>query len=48
MSYVFPGEVSLINSAGAKPMNIDWKLKETIPSSLKESRELAGLKWILI
>jgi hypothetical protein len=43
MSYVFLGEASFVKSAGAKPMNIEWKLKEAIPASLlKESRKLVG------
>lgn len=40
--FVFLGEASFIKSEGAKPMNIEWKLKEPIPSYLlKESQKLA-------
>ncbi|MCM4155147.1 DEAD/DEAH box helicase [Gramella sp. AN32] len=42
MSYVFIGEAHFVKSAGAKPMNIEWKLDEPIPSYLlKESMKLA-------
>jgi len=42
MSYVFLGEANFVESHGAKPMNILWRLKEPIPAYLlKESRKLA-------
>ena len=43
MSYVFLGEASFVKSYGAKPMSIEWRLAEPIPSGLpKESRKLVG------
>ena len=42
MGYVFLGEVLFKSYYGEKPMNIEWKLKEPIPSYLlTESRKLA-------
>ncbi|MDB4923875.1 DEAD/DEAH box helicase [Mucilaginibacter sp.] len=42
MSYVFLGEANFINSNGAKPMNVEWKLNEPMPAYIwKESGKLA-------
>jgi superfamily II DNA or RNA helicase len=42
MSYVFLGEVAIVDHQGSKPMNITWKLNELIPGYLlTESRKLA-------
>lgn len=42
MSYTFLGEVDFIKSKGAKPMSVEWKLHEPMPSYiLKESQKLA-------
>ncbi|GAB2760454.1 DEAD/DEAH box helicase [Salinimicrobium soli] len=42
MSYVFLGEAHFIKSKGAKPMSVEWRLKEPMPSYiLKESQKLA-------
>ncbi|MUP46977.1 DUF3427 domain-containing protein [Gramella sp. BOM4] len=42
MGYVLLGEVSFQKFSGEKPMNIEWKLDEPIPSYiLKESQKLA-------
>ena len=42
MSYTFLGEADFIKSKGEKPMNIEWKLNEPMPSFLlKESQKLA-------
>jgi hypothetical protein len=42
MSYTFLGEADFIKSKGEKPMNIEWKLNEQMPSFLlKESQKLA-------
>lgn len=42
MSYTFLGETEFIKSKGAKPMSVEWKLLEPIPSYiLKESQKLA-------
>jgi superfamily II DNA or RNA helicase len=42
MSYTFLGEADYKKSKGAKPMNIEWKLHEPMPSYiLKESQKLA-------
>jgi superfamily II DNA or RNA helicase len=42
MGYVFIGEASFIKSTGARPMNIEWKLKEPMPPYIwKESGKLA-------
>ncbi|MGY3211942.1 DUF3427 domain-containing protein [Mucilaginibacter sp. HD30] len=42
MSYVFLGEAVYVQSSGARPMNITWRLKELMPASIwKESAKLA-------
>lgn len=42
MGYVFLGKVEFQKYSGEKPMNIEWKLKEPMPSYiLKESQKLA-------
>ena len=42
MSYTFLGEADFIKSKGAKPMSVEWKLHEPMPSYiLKESQKLA-------
>jgi hypothetical protein len=42
MSYVFLGLADFQQSSGAKPMNIEWKLKEPMPAYIwKESGKLA-------
>ncbi|HEY9184509.1 MAG TPA: DUF3427 domain-containing protein [Salegentibacter sp.] len=42
MSYTFLGEADFVKSKGAKPMNVEWKLHEAMPSYiLKESQKLA-------
>ena len=42
MSYTFLGEADFIKSKGAKPMSVEWRLHEPIPSYiLKESQKLA-------
>lgn len=42
MGYIFLGEANLQNHSGSKPMNIEWLLREPIPSYLlKESQKLA-------
>ena len=42
MGYVFLGEVIFQKYSGEKPMNIEWKLEEPMPSYiLKESQKLA-------
>lgn len=42
MSYVFLGEADFIKSKGAKPMSVEWRLQEPMPSYiLKESQKLA-------
>lgn len=42
MSYVFLGGADFIKSTGAKPMNIEWKLRDPMPAYLwKESGKLA-------
>ena len=42
MSYTFLGEAEFIKSKGAKPMSVEWKLHEPMPSYiLKESQKLA-------
>ncbi|EOR92906.1 helicase [Arcticibacter svalbardensis MN12-7] len=42
MSYVFLGKADFINSTGARPMNIEWRLKEAMPAYIwKESGKLA-------
>ena len=42
MGYVFLGEAVFQKHSGEKPMNIEWKLKEAMPSYiLKESQKLA-------
>ncbi|MDB5014199.1 MAG: restriction endonuclease subunit, partial [Daejeonella sp.] len=42
MGYVFIGEADFIKSTGARPMNIEWKLKEPMPAYIwKESGKLA-------
>jgi superfamily II DNA or RNA helicase len=42
MSYVFLGDVNYIKSSGARPMNIEWALREPMPSYIwKESGKLA-------
>ncbi|MDX1604471.1 MAG: DUF3427 domain-containing protein, partial [Salinimicrobium sediminis] len=42
MSYTFLGETEFIKSKGAKPMSVEWKLLEPMPSYiLKESQKLA-------
>lgn len=42
MSYTFLGETEFISSKGAKPMSVEWRLHEPMPSYiLKESRKLA-------
>jgi hypothetical protein len=45
MSYVFPGEASFVKFAGAKPMNIEWKLKEVIPASLLKECRSWWVRW---
>ena len=42
LPFVFLGEADFLRYQGAKPMSIEWKLEEPIPSFiLKESRKLA-------
>ncbi|MFO7720820.1 MAG: DUF3427 domain-containing protein [Gillisia sp.] len=42
MSYTFLGEADFMKSNGSKPMNVEWKLHEPMPSYiLKESQKLA-------
>lgn len=42
MSYVFLGGADFIKSTGAKPMNIEWQLRDPMPAYLwKESGKLA-------
>ncbi|MFN4763189.1 DUF3427 domain-containing protein [Gillisia sp. Q332] len=42
MSYIFLGETEFVKTKGARPMSVEWKLDEPIPSYLlKESRKLA-------
>lgn len=42
MGYVFLGEADFIKSNGARPMNIEWKLREPMPAYIwKESGKLA-------
>ena len=42
MSYTFLGETEFIKSKGARPMSVEWKLYEPMPSYiLKESQKLA-------
>ena len=42
MSYTFLGEADFVKSKGSKPMSIEWKLHEAMPSYiLKESQKLA-------
>ena len=42
MSYTFLGETEYIKSKGAKPMSVEWRLLEPMPSYiLKESQKLA-------
>ena len=42
MGYVFLGLVNFIESTGAKPMNIKWKLEQSMPSYIwKESGKLS-------
>ena len=42
MSYVFLGLADFQKTSGAKPMNIEWKLKEPMPAYVwKESGKLA-------
>jgi hypothetical protein len=42
MSYVFLGDAEFINSSGAKPMNVEWRLNEPMPAYIwKESGKLA-------
>lgn len=42
LPFVFLGEADFMRHQGAKPMSIEWKLEERIPSFiLKESRKLA-------
>ncbi|SHG08157.1 Superfamily II DNA or RNA helicase [Salegentibacter echinorum] len=42
MNYTFLGEADFIKSQGGKPMNIEWQLREAMPSYiLKESQKLA-------
>ena len=42
MSYTFLGETEFIKSKGAKPMSVEWRLHEPMPSYiLKESQKLA-------
>ncbi len=42
MGYVFLGKVEFQKYSGEKPMNIEWKLEESMPSYiLKESQKLA-------
>ncbi|MBZ9631298.1 DUF3427 domain-containing protein [Salegentibacter sp. LM13S] len=42
MSYTFLGEADFVKSKGAKPMNVEWRLHEEMPSYiLKESQKLA-------
>ncbi len=42
MSYVFLGLTDFQKSRGARPMNIEWKLKEPMPAYIwKESGKLA-------
>jgi superfamily II DNA or RNA helicase len=42
MSYVFLGEANFGSSSGARPMNIEWSLKEPMPPYIwKESGKLA-------
>lgn len=42
MSYVFLGEANYIQSSGARPMNVTWRLSEPMPAFIwKESAKLA-------
>jgi len=42
MSYTFLGETEFVKSKGARPMSVEWKLYEPMPSYiLKESQKLA-------
>jgi superfamily II DNA or RNA helicase len=42
MSYVFLGEAKFMQASGSKPMNIEWRLNEPMPSYIwKESGKLA-------
>lgn len=42
MGFVFLGEGNLLDSSGAKPMNIKWEMKEPIPPYLwKETAKMA-------
>jgi superfamily II DNA or RNA helicase len=42
MSYTFLGQADFVKSKGAKPMNVEWRLHEEMPSYiLKESQKLA-------
>ena len=42
MSYVFLGEVNYVKSTGERPMNVEWILREPMPSYIwKESGKLA-------
>ena len=42
MSYVFLGDAHFIKSTGARPMSIEWKLREPMPAYIwKESGKLA-------
>ncbi len=42
MSYIFLGETEFVKTKGARPMSVEWKLDEPMPSYiLKESRKLA-------
>lgn len=42
LPFVFLGEANFVKHSGARPMNIEWKLEEPIPTFLlKESRKLA-------
>lgn len=42
MTYINLGEAEFVSSSGSKPMNIEWRLKEPLPTHLlKESQKLA-------
>jgi len=42
MSYVFLGDADFVQTSGAKPMNVEWKLREPMPAYIwKESGKLA-------
>jgi len=42
MNYVFLGLADFVSFEGAKPMNIEWKLREPIPAYIyHESAKLA-------